>query len=94
MNETEIRKKNKKICILGIVPENMCTEFDAKITIFRLFKVGGKFGSGEIGESVTIFGDFGQILKGLKKSSKLNFDMSFFATCSLYRDLLNGRKIG
>jgi len=30
------------------VPENMCTKFDANITIFRLFKVEGKFGSAEI----------------------------------------------
>ena len=29
---------------MGIVPENMCTKFDANTSIFRLFKVRGKFG--------------------------------------------------
>ena len=43
-NEGEFRKKNKKICHMGIVPENMCTKFDANTSIFRLFKVRGKFG--------------------------------------------------
>ena len=29
---------------MGIVPENMCTKFDANTSIFRLCKVQGKFG--------------------------------------------------
>ena len=48
--------------------------------------------SESVSESVTIFRDFGQILMGHKKRSKLNFDMLFFAACSLKRDLLNGSK--
>jgi len=53
----------------------------------------GREKSESVSQSVTTFSGFGQILKGHKKSSKLNFDMPLFAACSLYRDLLNGSKI-
>ena len=74
---------------MGFVPENMCTKFDANTAIFGMFKVWGKFESEDTdreksrSEWVTIFRGFGQILKGPKKSSKLIFDMQFFAACSL-----------